>query len=671
MKLPAGYVAGVGVHKATAYGGLGQKLLEKMGWSKGQGLGKEKAGIKAAIEVKKKDDSIGVGAKAAAWEWDKKYWEEAYNSAIQNINHETSSSSSSGGSSASGASTSSTGGTSSSSSDSSDSDSDSGRGRGKRARKGPAAAGKAGPVVNRDGTLASASAAELKIAAELAKDPWGRWGGRGGKMARIRAQEQEEANRARAKLGLPPLPEAAPPAAADSSDSSSSDDSDDDKPGTSGRGAEQAERKGRQGKGKEKAKKKGKAEEAEGKQSKKGKKERRKAEAGEGDAQAEEAAPAPARKKRLVVVLGTDAMLEARKKMFASFTPTPATGWWGAKYFVSAGLVESLEDEEEGDQRLAAAEERLEADKAAGRVGLSGAAAVAAGQRQGFKEADQEALYKRVHDFQRVGRRGLGKGEIKVGGAKWEGTKKTFGEDDDEEEADGEEAGAGKAGEAEEEEEEQPASEGEGKKRKRDKAAKKEAKAKKAADAAAEAEAEAEAAAAAAEPEAGRKGKKRKAAAAAEAAAAEAAAEEGQVVNGDVPAAPQPKWLKLARTVLKQSAKRRLKLRAVVEQLLEAAEAQHREHHHKHHHHHHHSKHSGKAKKGDKKKAGKNGSAEAGPAEGGEAEAGAVAVPASPWDVDSVRQALERKMRKSNSGLALDGKFLTLVEEGGDAAQQA
>ncbi len=45
--------------------------------------------------------------------------------------------------------------------------------------------------VNRDGTQSSATAAELKLAAELSKDPWGRFGGRAGKMARIRAQEAE------------------------------------------------------------------------------------------------------------------------------------------------------------------------------------------------------------------------------------------------------------------------------------------------------------------------------------------------------------------------------------------------------------------------------------------------------------------------------------------------
>ena len=44
-------------------------------------------------------------------------------------------------------------------------------------------------ALNQDGTLASCTAKELRMAQELAKDPWGRFGGRGGKLARIRRQE--------------------------------------------------------------------------------------------------------------------------------------------------------------------------------------------------------------------------------------------------------------------------------------------------------------------------------------------------------------------------------------------------------------------------------------------------------------------------------------------------
>lgn len=46
----------------------------------------------------------------------------------------------------------------------------------------------------------TASAEELKILDQLAKDKWGRWGGRDGKMARVRAQEEKLAAEARAKL---------------------------------------------------------------------------------------------------------------------------------------------------------------------------------------------------------------------------------------------------------------------------------------------------------------------------------------------------------------------------------------------------------------------------------------------------------------------------------------
>jgi hypothetical protein len=61
MKLPKDYVPGVGVVKPTGgYGGFGQRMLEKFGWAEGQGLGKEKHGMKAAIEVQKKEDTLGV-----------------------------------------------------------------------------------------------------------------------------------------------------------------------------------------------------------------------------------------------------------------------------------------------------------------------------------------------------------------------------------------------------------------------------------------------------------------------------------------------------------------------------------------------------------------------------------------------------------------------------------
>jgi hypothetical protein len=63
MKLPPGYVPGVGLPKASAYGGVGERLLKGMGWQDGQGLGRSKSGITRALEVTRKEDTAGVCAR--------------------------------------------------------------------------------------------------------------------------------------------------------------------------------------------------------------------------------------------------------------------------------------------------------------------------------------------------------------------------------------------------------------------------------------------------------------------------------------------------------------------------------------------------------------------------------------------------------------------------------
>ena len=60
MKLPPGHVAGQGVAKPQVTGGFGERMMRSMGWEAGQGLGKDGTGIKEAIQVKKKEDTVGV-----------------------------------------------------------------------------------------------------------------------------------------------------------------------------------------------------------------------------------------------------------------------------------------------------------------------------------------------------------------------------------------------------------------------------------------------------------------------------------------------------------------------------------------------------------------------------------------------------------------------------------
>lgn len=70
----------------------------------------------------------------------------------------------------------------------------------------------------------------------------------------------------------------------------------------------------------------------------------------------------------------------------AAFTPTPATGWWGAKMFMSAGLLEGMDQDQKSRER-------------------------------GFDEDLQTKVYMDAHNAQRQGKKGLGKSTtLKIAG---------------------------------------------------------------------------------------------------------------------------------------------------------------------------------------------------------------------------------------------------------------
>ena len=217
-------------------------------------------------------------------------------------------------------------------------------------------------VRNSDGTLTSAAQHELQIAADLAAQPsWhggGRFGGREGKLARIRQQEALAA----AKLGLAlPKADLAPAAASAKSKKrkaqphAAADDTCPDESHVA-------------------IVKTGKSKKHNNKQA-------------AGDQQAtpsqqnDAAIPSlycehsPVGKKRIVVEPAFTATVPA-----VPFVQTPALGWWGAKKFKSAGVMEGMDQPQNKAQS----------------------------ERQQFDEDDQTNLYMAAQNLKTSGKKGLG-----------------------------------------------------------------------------------------------------------------------------------------------------------------------------------------------------------------------------------------------------------------------
>ena len=402
MKLPPGYVPGVGVVAPTARGGFGERLLRRLGWADGEGLGKDGQGRADAVTVTKKADLAGVswegvgagaggGACAAASggaaagptptstshprlpslspfqigvdpaaptvDWADKWWEGAYAKAAAGVKTDTAGRASTSTSSSSGGDGGGGGSETPSSSSSPDDDDDDPDHAARLAEAVGAPAPAPAPRVRRrrlngDGTAATGSAAELAIAAAATSSrstPRGgaTFGGRAGKLARLRAQEAELGGAARERL-------------------------------LHGRGDAGART------------------------------------AGSAAVLQQPPVEAEGSKKARPPPLRAPPTPPPQPQLGPAPTP-PQAGWWGAGRFIWAGPLGGVG-----------------AEKAAALAGTADAKTA-----RGFIEADQEGLVDRAEAGKSSWRRGLGAkkgGGGSGGGPAWEGKKTTFDEGEDGEE---------------------------------------------------------------------------------------------------------------------------------------------------------------------------------------------------------------------------------------------
>ncbi len=64
---------------------FGAKILGKFGWKEGEGLGKTKNGITEAIQIKRREENIGLGKKKKEVVWNDKWWEHTYDNILKGM----------------------------------------------------------------------------------------------------------------------------------------------------------------------------------------------------------------------------------------------------------------------------------------------------------------------------------------------------------------------------------------------------------------------------------------------------------------------------------------------------------------------------------------------------------------------------------------------------------
>ena len=84
-------LTGSGTSNKEVKSKFGLKMMEKMGWNKGAGLGKNLDGMTECIQIERRDEGQALGATSdradSKFKWNDAFWNDLYNSAAQNLNN--------------------------------------------------------------------------------------------------------------------------------------------------------------------------------------------------------------------------------------------------------------------------------------------------------------------------------------------------------------------------------------------------------------------------------------------------------------------------------------------------------------------------------------------------------------------------------------------------------
>lgn len=73
-----------GISNQKVESDIGKKMMEKMGWIEGKGIGKNLEGTVDCIQIKKREENIGLGYSVKKDD-NNNWWEALYNNNISNI----------------------------------------------------------------------------------------------------------------------------------------------------------------------------------------------------------------------------------------------------------------------------------------------------------------------------------------------------------------------------------------------------------------------------------------------------------------------------------------------------------------------------------------------------------------------------------------------------------